>query len=259
MIDVSEVSEVSYSGSCSSSSTTQVQSGSNKITLNTLSDGIYSDCSIQLTDAAGNQSTPYALDSFEIDSNPPNLNLTTVIAGLLNDSTPSLVFSSSELGTIAYAGACSNAKTSAVAGENEITLNNLNDGTYPDCELKVTDAAGNTSALALDSFTVDTLAPSVTITSQILSLTRDTTPSFVIDVSEASAVAYSGSCSSGTTQVQSGGNEITFNALSDGTYSDCSIQLTDAIGNQGSLYPLGTFRIDTIPPSLNLTTPALVL
>ena len=59
--------------------------------------------------------------------------------------------------------------------------------------------AGNTSVLALDSFTVDTVAPGVTITSQILSLTRDTTPSFVIDVSELSMVAYSGSCSSSTT------------------------------------------------------------
>ena len=169
------------------------------------------------------------------------------------------VFSSSELGAISYAGACSSAKTSAVAGENEITLNHLNDGTYPDCELKVTDVAGNTSVLALDSFTVDTVAPGVTITSQILSLTRDTTPSFVIDVSELSMVAYSGSCSSSMTQVQSGSNEITLNALGDGTYSDCSIQLTDAIGNQGSLYPLGTFRVDTTPPSLNLTTPTTSL
>ena len=90
-------------------------------------------------------------------------------------------------------------------------------------------------------------------------MTRDTTPSFVIDVSEASEVSYSGSCSSSTTQVQSGSNKITLNALSDGTYSDCSIQLTDAAGNQSTPYALDSFEIDSTSPNLSLTTWSLVL
>ena len=52
--------------------------------------------------------------------------------------------------------------------ENEITLNSLGDGQYTDCKLKVTDSAGNTGVLLLGSFKVDTVAPSLNVTTSIL-------------------------------------------------------------------------------------------
>ena len=206
-------------------------------------------------EAAGNQSPLYTFDSFSIDFTNPTLNLTGPIPSYVNDSTPSLVFGTSEPGTIAYEGACSSTTTSAVAGENEIKLNSLGDGQYTDCKLKVTDSAGNTGVLLLGSFKVDTVAPSLNVTTSIPSVTRDTTPSFVVDVSEASAIVYSESCTGSIDQVQLGSNEITLNELSDGNYGNCSIQLTDTAGNQSELHTFAAFLIDSTNPTLGLTTP----
>ena len=253
-MEASEASTIAYSESCPGS-IDQIQLGSNEITLKELSEGVYSNCTIQLMDAAGNQSPLYTFDSFLIDFTNPTLNLTGPIPSYVNDSTPSLVFGTSEPGTIAYEGACSSTTTSAVAGENEITLNSLGDGQYTDCKLKVTDSAGNTGVLLLGGFKVDTVAPSLNVTTSIPSVTRDTTPSFVVDVSEASAIVYSESCTGSIDQVQLGSNEITLNELSDGNYGNCSIQLTDTAGNQSELHTFAAFLIDSTNPTLGLTTP----
>ena len=54
-----------------------------------------------------------------------------------------------------YGGSCSSSTTSAISGNNTITLVSLSTGTYSDCTITVTDAAGNVSGtLTLSSFTV---------------------------------------------------------------------------------------------------------
>ena len=128
-------------------------------------------------------------DSFRVDTTAPTLNLTGPIPGYLNDSTPSFSFNSTEDLKITYAGSCSSAALTAVAGDNEIVLIELSDGSYTDCGLKVRDSVGNTAALSLGSFTVDTVAPSLSVTSSIPLATQDTTPSFSMEASEASTIA----------------------------------------------------------------------
>ena len=54
------------------------------------------------------------------------------------DSTPDYTFSSTESGTITYGGSCSSSTTSAISGNNTITLSSLSDGTYADCTITVT-------------------------------------------------------------------------------------------------------------------------
>jgi len=72
------------------------------------------------------------------------------------DTTPNYTFSSSEAGTITYGGSCSSSTTSATSGNNTITLVSLNDGTYSNCTITVTDSAGNISnSLTITSFIVD--------------------------------------------------------------------------------------------------------
>ena len=74
-----------------------------------------------------------------------------------DDNTPNYTFSSTEAGTITYGGSCSSSTTSAISGNNTITLVSLSDGTYSNCTIIVTDSAGNTSnTLEITSFTVDT-------------------------------------------------------------------------------------------------------
>ena len=53
------------------------------------------------------------------------------------DSTPDYTFSSTESGTITYGGSCSSSTTSAISGNNTITLSSLSDGTYADCTITV--------------------------------------------------------------------------------------------------------------------------
>ena len=150
-----------FEGSCSSS-TTSVSSGDNTITLNSLSDGTYSDCAITVSDTAANESNSLTLTSFTIDSTAATLVETSAIDSSTNDSTPDYTFVSSEAGTITYSGSCSSSTTSAIAGTNTITLNTLSDGTYSDCKITITDSLGNAVTLNIGSFVIDTTAPTVT-------------------------------------------------------------------------------------------------
>ncbi len=61
--------------------------------------------------------------------------------------------------------------------------------------------------------------------------TTDTTPNYTFSSTKAGAITYGGSCSSSTTVAVAGNNTITLNTLSDGTYSDCTITVTDNAGN----------------------------
>ena len=54
------------------------------------------------------------------------------------DPTPDYTFSSTESGTITYGGSCSSSTTSAISGNNTITLSSLSDGTYADCTITIT-------------------------------------------------------------------------------------------------------------------------
>ena len=61
--------------------------------------------------------------------------------------------------------------------------------------------------------------------------TTDTTPNYTFSSTKAGTITYGGSCSSSTTVAVAGNNTIILNALSDGTYSDCTITVTDNAGN----------------------------
>ena len=79
----------------------------------------------------------------------------TVVTTPTTDTTPDYTFSSDEAGTITYGGSCSSSTTSAISGNNTITLASLSTGTYTDCTITVTDAAGNVSnILTISSFSV---------------------------------------------------------------------------------------------------------
>ena len=91
------------------------------------------------------------------DTTAPVIAEVNAVTTPTDDNTPNYTFSSDEAGTITYGGSCSSNTTSAVSGNNTITLVALNDGTYSDCTITVTDSTGNTSnSLAITSFTIDT-------------------------------------------------------------------------------------------------------
>ena len=164
----------------------------------------------------------------------------TAVTTPTNDTTPDYTFSSDEAGTITYGGSCSSSTTIATTGNNTITLVSLSDGTYSNCTIIVTDSTGNLSnTLTITSFIVDSTAPVIVDSTSpviepvtaVTTPTNDTTPDYTFSSSEAGTITYGGSCSSSTTIVISGNNTITLNTLSDGTYSNCTITVTDNSGD----------------------------
>ena len=250
----SEAGTITYGGSCSSG-TTSAASGNNTITLYSLSDGTYSDCTIKVTDSSGNESSLLTISEFVIDTAGPTLAEVTAVTTPSNDSTPNYTFSSSKAGTITYSGSCSSSTTSAVSGNNLITLNLLNDGTYSDCKIKVTDNLSNESNnLIISEFIIDSTAPSLLEVTAIATPTNDNTPDYTFSSSEVGIITYGGPCSSGTTSAVSGNNTVTLNTLNDGTYSSCTISVRDNSSNTSVTLNISSFIVDTTSPTVISTS-----
>ena len=62
-----EEGTMTYGGSCTSS-TTSASSGNNAITFNTLSNGIYDNCTVMVTDNASNSSSNLSVSTFTVDN-----------------------------------------------------------------------------------------------------------------------------------------------------------------------------------------------
>jgi len=168
------------------------------IDLSSLLDGEIT-LSVILTDANGNDSVPEG-DGVTKDTIAPVLTEITGVPSPANVSAPEYVFSSDETGDISYAGACSSAAARARAATITITFNTLADGTYDNCSLTVTDAAGNDSdALSVSPFTIDTSAPTLAEVTPVASLGMDPTPDYVFSSSKAGTIAYAGACASAAT------------------------------------------------------------
>ncbi|HIA35040.1 MAG TPA: hypothetical protein EYN85_09940 [Candidatus Lambdaproteobacteria bacterium] len=69
-------------------------------------------------------------------------------------------------------------------------------------------------------------------------------------------MTYGGSCSSSTTAATSGNNTIDLSTLSDGTYDNCTITVTDSAGNAGNTITLTAFTIDTVAPTVTSIFPS---
>jgi len=190
---------------------------------------------------------------FQVDNTAPVIAEVTAVTTPSNDNTPDYTFSSTESGSLYFEGPCSSSTTSASSGDNTITLNSLNDGTYSDCEITVSDTAANESnSITLTSFSIDSTAATLVETSAIDSSANDSTPDYTFVSSEAGTITYSGSCSSSTTIAIAGTNTITLNSLSDGTYSDCKIIVTDSLGNSVTIN-ISSFTVSTTPSNLTAT------
>ena len=94
----------------------------------------------------------------------------TAITTPTTDTTPDYTFSSTESGAITYGGSCSSSTTSAISGNNTITLNSLDNGTYSDCIITVTTTITNTIT---NENSESNLSGSLTITSFTVSSSDD--------------------------------------------------------------------------------------
>lgn len=255
----SEAGRISYSGGCVPTGLTAF-AGENTATFRALADGTYDTCRITVTDAAGNESGSLSVTSFTVDTVAPTLIEQTAVTTPTRIRTPAYVFSSNEGGTITYGGACSADVASAVNGQNQITFNALDDGTYRNCTITVTDLAGNASTLAVREFTIDNVAPVLVERTPVVTplttppspppSTRDNTPNYEFSSTEAGVITYGGACASTNLSAIRTNNVVTFNTLSDGVYNDCTITVTDLAGNASLALSVSPFAVNTAVPTL---------
>jgi len=102
--------------------------------------------------------------------------------------------------------------------------------------------------------TTDTTAPVIAEVTAVTTPTNDTTPDYTFSSSEAGTITYGGSCSSSTTSATSGNNTITLVSLSEDTYSDCTITVTDNSSNSVTLN-MSSFVIDGTAPTVSSIYP----
>ena len=103
-------------------------------------------------------------------------------------------------------------------------------------------------------FTVDTAAPTLTAVAQVTATSNDTTPSFTFNSNEAGDISSNYTFTSSNAAIV-GNNTLTFAALTDGTYSGVTVEVTDAAGNVSNSLTLTAFTIDTDSGVLQLVTP----
>lgn len=124
----------------------------------------------------------------------------------------------------------------------------------------IQDAAANNASLTLPApgaigslgnnkaIVIDTTAPVLSEVTPVTTPTTNTTPSYTFSSSEGGTISYGGSCSSATSSASIGNNTITFNTLAVGTYSDCTITVTDAVGNVSLALNVSSFTIHIVTP-----------
>ena len=100
----------------------------------------------------------------------------------------------------------------------------------------------------------DTTPPVIAEVTAVTISTSDSTPDYTFHTTEAGSITYGGSCYSSTIIAYSGNNTITFNALSDDTYSDCTITVKDSAGNVSNTLKIPTFTVDTTVPGTTAPT-----
>lgn len=155
-----------YGGDCSSE-TKIAEAGDNKIRFNTLTDGTYDNCTIQVKDESGNTSSVLSISEFTIK-------ITIVLSQVVAVSTPAktytpvYTFNTSHGGTIIYGGDCSSDSKTASVGDNTISFNALANGTHNNCTIQIKDDRNYISdSLVVESFTVAWITKPLNDTGQV--------------------------------------------------------------------------------------------
>ena len=273
----SEAGTITYGGSCSSS-TTSATTGDNTITLVSLSEGTYSNCTVIVTDSAGNASSSLTMNSFVVDTTAPTVSSTSPsdsASSVSIGSTISVTFSESidnssvtantsnttcsesmQLSSNNFSSCIQMSSTPSASNSNKTFSVTPSDNLSSETSYKtrittgVKDLAGNalgSTYTTSNGFTsADVTAPILSPVTAITTPDNDTTPSYTFSSNEAGSITYGGSCTSSTTSASSGNNSITFSTLSNGTYDNCTVMVTDNASNSSSSLSITTFIVNDI-------------
>jgi alpha-tubulin suppressor-like RCC1 family protein len=194
--------------------------------------------SVMFLDAAGNWSSAFSATIMLVNTLPPDVSVTSPAAGITKNNQPLLVYTISD-GTVTVK--VDGIVVNKISGD---TLDMLSDGVHT-----VRVEAENASIItgfAEMTFTVDTTAPTVSITLPYAGTTNNKTPVLTYTVSEGTVVVKV----DGVAVNKVSGS--TLNTLTEGSHV-VRVEATDAAGNTGSAQV--TFTVDTVPPIVTITSP----
>ena len=188
-----------------------------------------------------------------------------------NKSALAFTFSGAEVGTTYnYSIDDTNASTTAITGSGTIAtatdtisaidVSSLDDDTLT-LSVTLTDPTGNIGTSATDTVLKDVVLPTLTEVTPIATTTSDSTPDYTFSTTETGTIVLGGSCGTSTSKTISstGNHTITLThtdestALSDATYSNCTITLSDANGNASPALSIPSFTVDTTTPTATFT------
>ncbi len=89
----------------------------------------------------------------------------------------------------------------------------------------------------------DTTPPVISEITPVGVIVNNGIPSYTFTTNEAGTITYGGSCSSATTSATVGSNIITLNILTPGTYSNCTVTVTDASSNISNILTMSSFDV----------------
>ena len=203
-----------------------------------LGDGAYT-FTVRAFDAAGNSASDS--QGFEVDTQGPQVTITSGPSGLYSDDAGTFTFSVSADATVIECRLGAGfAPCQSPFGFSR------GDGTYT-FTVRARDAAGNQSSDS-QSFTIDTTPPSINILSGPSGLTTDSTPTFTF---EAGNGATRTECRVGTGAFSACNSPYTTGTLGDGSYT-FTVRAFDAAGNSASASR--SFQVDTRGPQVTITS-----
>ena len=215
-----------------------------------LADGAYT-FRVRATDVLGRVTERE--QAFTIDTVAPTTAIGSGPAGPSNDASPSFAFSSNEAGVSFECRR--DAEVSFAPCESPKAYANLPDGNHS-FHVRASDAAGNTAAVVSRAFSIDTVAPTVTIGFGPSGTTSDDSPFFEFTAAGQAAVECSidqgapsfGACSSGASHVVA-------QRLAAGSYT-FRVRASDLAGNATVATRAFTVATGTsAPPPSPPTTP----
>ncbi|WP_105036382.1 beta strand repeat-containing protein, partial [Cryobacterium aureum] len=211
--------------------TTVVAGGTWSVTAAALVEGENA-ITVSITDVAGNTGT--ATQTITLDTTSPSL---AIVAGstLINDATPTISGTTDVADGTVVTVTVANQTLSAtvIDGAWSVTAGALSDGIHR-VSAVVTDPAGNSETVT-QTYTLDTLAPLLSISGGSARTSVDTTPTIsgTSDAPVGTAVSVRVGTQTLTATVIAGGTwSVTARALAEGGHT-MTASITDAAGNRG--------------------------
>jgi large repetitive protein len=210
-------------------------------TLGTLPDGAHT-FTVRATDPAGNTGAE-ASYTWTIDTVAPAATIATKPSNPSNNKSPSFTFSAGEPSSFQ----CKLDAGAAAACTSPQSYADLADGAHTFI-VRATDQAGNAGATTSYTWTIDTVAPTTTITSKPDNPTSDKSPTFAFTAGEPSTFQckLDGGALSPCTSPQNYGN------LAGGAHTFAA-KATDLAGNAGAEASYA-WTIDTVNPIAAITS-----